>query len=79
METYTTKKALIDRITELLDNDPSPLYEAKLDWWLNKYSDVDLIITDKGPVESHDEQYTGHTYEVIITTRKYKDDKARSI
>jgi hypothetical protein len=77
METYKTKEAIIARISELLDNDPSPYYEGKLDWWINKYSEVDLIITDRGPVEQHDELYRGHTYEITITTRAFKDEEIR--
>jgi len=73
METYTTQKALIARIQELIANDPSPYHRGHIGQWLNKYSEVDLHITDKGPIEIHNELYTGNTYEITITTRAFKD------
>ena len=73
METYTTQKGLMARIQELLDSDEAPFHEGQIGQWLNRYGETDLHITDNGPVEVFDETYTGNTYEITITTRKFKD------
>jgi hypothetical protein len=77
METYSDKDALLARIAELLDNDPSPFYEGTIGEWLDKYSEVDLKITDSGPVEVHDELYRGKRYEITIFTRAFKDTNTK--
>jgi hypothetical protein len=77
METYTTKEGLISRLGELLDTDSAPFHEATIGQWIDKYSEVDLQITDNGPIEVHNELYRGNRYEITIYTRAFKDDEAR--
>lgn len=72
METFTSKEALMTRLWALLESDKAPFYEATIGEWLDKYSEVDLKITDNGPVEVHNELYRGTRYEITIFTREFK-------
>ncbi|MHA2248627.1 MAG: hypothetical protein ACXADY_27025 [Candidatus Hodarchaeales archaeon] len=77
METYTTIEGLLTALIKKLEADNAPFYEGTIGEWLDKYSEVDLKITENGPVEVHNELYRGNRYEITIYTRAFKDDETR--